>query len=205
MNSTRPLPALLRTSRDASVSYPDYFARMGQAASGVAVYPSEKNNSYTRLNHQRMKRLNGTVELRGGLLEAASRITRHHDLLVLSEGWCGDAAQVLPVLNLLVERFDTLSFGIVYRDEHPELMDAFLTKGSRSIPKVIALESESLVVRGTWGPRPEPAQALFRAYRDSDPKMDYETYQKELQKWYLRDRTEHIQKELAELLESCAG
>ena len=112
---------------------------------------------------------------------------------------------MLPVLNLLVNRLDTLELGIVYRDEHPDLMEAFLTNGSRSIPKVIMIERTTLAVRGDWGPRPRPAQDLFEIYRTSDLKVDYGTFQKELQKWYLRDRAEHIQRELVGMLESCRG
>ncbi len=205
MSSTALVSDLLRQGLDASVSYDVYFARMGAAIDGDPMYTSEKNNFYTRLNHQRMRRLKKTVTLNEGLLEAAARISRPVRLLVLSEAWCGDAAQVLPVLHLLVQRFDTLELGIVYRDRHLELMDAFLTNGSRSIPKVIALDPETVHVFGSWGPRPRPAQAIFEAYRSGASGTDYETYQKELQTWYLRDRTEHIQTELIALMEAVAG
>jgi hypothetical protein len=196
-------PDLIARSLEAAVSYDDYFARMAATAEGGEMYDDEKQNFYARLNHQRMKRLNGTVELADDVVEAASRIDCDIRLLAISEGWCGDAAQVLPVLNLLERRFDTLEHGIVHRDEHPDLMEAFLTDGSRSIPKVIMIERNTLEVRGDWGPRPRPAQDLFEIYRSSDPKLDYGTFQKELQKWYLRDRAEHIQRELVDMLDGC--
>jgi hypothetical protein len=148
-------PDLIARSLDSAVSYDEYFARLGTVVDGGEMYQNEKQNFYTKLNHQRMKRLNGRVKLADDVVESASRIDCDIRLPAISEGWCGDAAQVLPVLNLLVNRFDTLELGIVYRDEHP--------------------------------------------------KMDYGTYQKELQKWYLRDRAEQIQTELAGMLEGCRG
>ena len=202
MNATLDLIA---RGLEAAASYEEYFARMGSVADGGEMYDNENQNFYTKLNHQRMKRLNGTVKLADDVVEAASHIGCDIRLLAISEGWCGDAAQVLPVLNLLVNRFDTLELGIVYRDEHPDLMEAFLTNGSRSIPKVIMIERDTLQVLGNWGPRPRPAQDLFEIYRTSDPKQDYGTFQKELQKWYLRDRAEHIQRELIGMLEGCRG
>ena len=110
MNAT---PDRIARSLDSAVSYDEYFARPGTVADGGEMYQNEKQNFYTKLNHQRMKRLNGTVKLADDVVESASRIDCDIRLLAISEGWCGDAAQVLPVLNLLVNRFDTLELGIV--------------------------------------------------------------------------------------------
>ena len=51
-----------------------------------------------------------------------------------------------------------LELRIVLRDEHPEVMDRYLTNGSRSIPIVIALDEEFREL-GHWGPRPRELQA----------------------------------------------
>jgi hypothetical protein len=110
----------------------------------------------------------------------------------------------MPALKLVTDRFDNLDMGILYRDQNLELMDRFLTNGGRSIPKVIMIDRDTGEVRGSWGPRPRPAQDLFEVYRDGGSGMDKDTYQRELQKWYLRDRAEHIQRELLEMLAQCS-
>lgn len=198
-----PVAALLEEGRDRALSYAAYRRLVAESLEGAPLYDKESQQHFTRLNHQRMSRLDKTATLDEAAVDAVV-FARPTLLLVLTEGWCGDAAHVLPVLNLLAERIDNLELGILFRDENPELMDAFLTGSSRSIPKVIVADAEWLQVRGVWGPRPAPAQAIFEAYR-ADPDIDYDTYQLELQKWYNRDRSVHIQRELLEVLRRSAG
>ena len=203
---TRPpesLTDLVVRGLEDAISYDAYFALLEAAAAGPPMYDTESRNFFTRLNHQRMKRLDATLELIDELAELGSRIPCRMTWLVLTEGWCGDAAQVLPALNLLARRFENLDLGVLFRDRNPKLMDAFLTDGARSIPKVIMVDRDTLEVKGSWGPRPRPAQDLFRLYREGGSGMDKDTYQRELQKWYLRDRARHIQRELVEMLERC--
>jgi hypothetical protein len=188
---------------DAAISYEAYSERMARAADGDVLYETDSRNFFTRLNHHRMKRLDKTLELVDAVVEAGARIPCAMTWLVLTEGWCGDAAQVLPALNLLTRRFENLEMGLLFRDRHLPLMDRFLTNGGRSIPKVVMVERDTLEVRGSWGPRPRPAQDLFELYRDGGSGMDKDTYERELQKWYLRDRAEHIQRELLEMLVRC--
>ncbi|MBT8404135.1 MAG: thioredoxin family protein [Gemmatimonadetes bacterium] len=186
-----------------AISYDAYFERMARAAAGEVLYEKESWNFFTRLNHQRMKRLGQTLELVDEVVAAGARIPCAMTWLVLTEGWCGDAAQVLPALNLLTQRFENLEMGLLFRDRHLPLMDRFLTNGGRSIPKVLMVDRETHEVRGAWGPRPRPAQDLFELYRDGGSGMDKDTYERELQKWYLRDRAEHIQRELLDMLTRC--
>ena len=197
------LTELIARGLNDAISYEAYFERMARAADGEVLYEKESRNFFTRLNHQRMRRLNQTLELIDDVIDAGARIPCAMTWLVLTEGWCGDAAQVLPALNLLTQRFENLEMGLLFRDRHLPLMDQFLTNGGRSIPKVIMVDRETGEVRGTWGPRPRPAQDLFELYRDGGSGMDKDTYERELQKWYLRDRAEHIQRELLEMLTRC--
>jgi hypothetical protein len=53
---------------------------------------------------------------------------------VLSEDWCGDAVNSVPYLARLAELAPNLDLRVLARDENPDLMDAHLTRGSRSIP-----------------------------------------------------------------------
>lgn len=107
-------------------------------------------------------------------------------LLVIAEDWCGDAVNIVPVLAKWVAAVPGFSLRIVRRDEHPELMNRYLTNGSRSIPMVIVLDRQCREV-GHWGPRPRELQAWVMANKDTMPKD--ERY-REVRRWYARDHGE---------------
>jgi hypothetical protein len=159
---------------------------------------SEAFLHYSRLNQQRMHRLEKTVGIIPGVKAQMLSIRRPQTWLVLTEGWCGDAAQSLPVMQLLTQLNPLIRLRLLLRDENLELMDQYLTNGvSRSIPKLIALDTDSLAVLFTWGPRPAPLQELF--YRMKAEGMEYDPIKEELQHWYNTDKTAVIQQEIASL------
>ncbi len=197
------LQNIVRQSLADSASYDEYVAQVEalveeQKTSGPK--QTEDLVYYTRLNAQRSKRINKTVSLPPELHNLVMEIDTPQTWLVLSESWCGDAAQILPLLYKIADVNDLVSFRIVFRDEHLALMDKFLTNGGRSIPKLIILDEE-LEVLGTWGPRPKPAQTLYDAWRNDPDKAPYKEFQVELQKWYLTDRGQSTFLELSELLD----
>lgn len=118
-------------------------------------------------------------------------------LLVLSEDWCGDAVNSVPVVQRLVERVPTLDLRILGRDANPDVMDAHLTGTSRSIPVVIMLDSEFREL-GWWGPRPSELQAWVlgpgRALSTDDR-------YREIRRWYARDRGRAILDEVVRMVE----
>ena len=105
-------------------------------------------------------------------------------LLVLAEDWCGDASNTIPVLARLADQVPGLELRVLRRDEHPAVMDAYLTNGARSIPIVIALDADFGEL-GHWGPRPTELQAWGMDNRGSMPKAELYPLAR---KWYARDR-----------------
>ena len=95
-----------------------------------------------------------------GAVERASRIPGRWHLVALSEDWCGDAVNTLPVLANVVERTPNLSLTVFGRDANPDLMDSHRTGTARAIPVIVVLD-EQLVERGWWGPRPKVLQEWF--------------------------------------------
>ena len=51
-------------------------------------------------------------------------------LLVIAEDWCGDASNTVPVVARSPTRCRGSSSRVLRRDEHPEVMDRYLTNGS---------------------------------------------------------------------------
>jgi len=113
-------------------------------------------------------------------------------LLVIAEDWCGDASSTIPVVARMAEAVPGLELRIIRRDEHPEVMDRYLTDGSRSIPIVIALD-EGFRELGHWGPRPAGLQSWVMANRLTVPKA--ELYP-QVRTWYARDRGESTLREV---------
>ena len=154
---------------------------------------------YTKLNAQRSRRIGKTVTLLSDLIEHIESLPKQTWLLI-TETWCGDAANSVPVLAKLAELNENIDLRIVLRDEHPQLMDNFLTKGGRSIPKLIAL-NDDLDVQFTWGPRPEELQDIYWAWREKEDREPYKEFQVTIQKWYNQNKSEAIQSELMKNLQ----
>ncbi|MFO7798166.1 MAG: thioredoxin family protein [Rhodohalobacter sp.] len=162
---------------------------------------SEAMLHYTKMNTFRMKRLDKTTELLPELEERLKQLERPMIWLVLTEAWCGDAAQIIPVLQKMADQTENIDLKLILRDQNLDIMDEFLTHGrSRSIPKLIVLDANSHDVLGDWGPRPFEAQEMYDNWRLNDGE-DYREISETLHKWYADDKTESTQKELLPLID----
>ena len=162
---------------------------------------SEAMIHYTLMNVHRMKRLDKQIVLDSDLLSRLQEIDRNMVWLVLTEAWCGDAAQIIPLIEKMAEASDKIKLKFILRDENLEIMDQFLTDGkSRSIPKLICLDADSLEVLGDWGPRPVEAQELYDTVRNI-PEIVSQEVAERLHKWYSDDKTESVQKEMLPLFD----
>ena len=124
-------------------------------------------------------------------------------LLVLSEDWCGDASNLVPVLARFAADATELDLRILKRDEHPDVMDLYLTNGSRSIPLAIILDDQGDAV-GRWGPRPEELQDFVMRERRIGERPLTEIY-KDVRRWYAADRGHSTIRELVDRIEQAAG
>jgi hypothetical protein len=115
-------------------------------------------------------------------------------LLVIAEDWCGDASNTVPIVAKLVDMVPGLDLRVVLRDQHPEVMNQFLTNGSRSIPIVIAL-TENFEEIGHWGPRPSQLQTWVLANKGILQKGELYPL---VRMWYAKDRGETTLKEVLE-------
>ncbi|MEO7660453.1 MAG: thioredoxin family protein [Pyrinomonadaceae bacterium] len=159
---------------------------------------SEAMFGYGTLNRRRMLRVGKTVELSESLRRAVKNYTRPLTWLIITEGWCGDAAQNIPVIEKIAAQSDKINTLYLLRDENPELIDQFLTGGARSIPKLIAIDPATLNVLGSWGARPSSAQQLFESLKAIGNEKS--VIQEEIQRWYNYDKGRSLQTEFEGLL-----
>ncbi len=161
---------------------------------------SEEIIHYTRMNVQRMNRLDKQISLKESLKEKLENLESEWIWLVITEGWCGDAAQNIPAIHKMAEVTPNIELKMILRDENPEIMDQYLTGGSRSIPKLVCLDAESLEEIGTWGPRPQTVQEKAMQWKD-DPEISKEEWAEKLHKWYAENKTEEQQEEFEQLMD----
>jgi len=159
---------------------------------------SEAMFNYGKLNRQRMKRLEKTIELNESLKEKARSVNRKMLWLIITEGWCGDAAQNIPIIEKIAAENSNIETRYVLRDENLELMDKYLTYNARSIPKLIALDAHTLEEIGTWGSRPKAAMDYF--FEMKNQVMEKPQMMENMQRWYLQDDEQSIQTEFETLL-----
>jgi len=155
---------------------------------------------YAKLNVVRMKRVDKTIQILSDLQEIIEAIDYEQTWVVITEGWCGDAAQSVPVFYALSKLNAMVNLQLILRDENLELMDKYLTNGSRSIPKLIVARTENLEEIFNWGPRPQHLQKIFYQLRAKD--MAYMEIAEQIHTWYFKDKTITIQQELLALFES---
>jgi hypothetical protein len=129
-------------------------------------------------------------------LERSCEAGRRVRLLVLAEDWCGDASNTVPYLAKLGAEAQCLEMRVLRRDEHPEIMDRYLTGTARAIPIVIVLD-EAWHEIGHWGSRPAELQAWVTEARKTTPKD--ELYP-QMRRWYAKDKGESTLREVLALL-----
>lgn len=155
---------------------------------------------YTVLNNKRMDRLDKTLKLSNETKNSIENLAKPFTFLVISEGWCGDTAQIVPILNKIAAYSPKIDLKIVFRDENETLMDQFLTNGSRSIPKVILVDKNNKVIN-SWGPRPSTATKMVLDYKEKHGAVDA-TFKKDLQIWYNKDKGNTTQLDIINLLKA---
>ena len=164
---------------------------------------SEELFNYGKINLQRMHRLQKTTHLSATLKQELLNIKASYVWLVITEGWCGDASQNIPVFNLVCQECRNIELKLILRDEHLDIMDEYLTSGSRSIPKLICLKKDAASPSGlkeifVWGPRPAALQEIVVKLKKDDVSLADKGII--TQNWYNADKTMSLQDELLKLV-----
>lgn len=193
----------IKVALEESISFDQYTALLEQlVAEGKTTGPNQSEGyvSFTKLNWSRYKRALKQVELNEATLQSLAGIKEPLTLLIITEAWCGDAAQVLPVVQLMSEATHNITAKIVLRDEHEELINQFLTNGGKAIPKIILLDRQNNAI-DSWGPRPSVLQKQVVAYKTENPTATGMDVSGVVQKWYNEDKGQLIQQEVVSLLQ----
>lgn len=191
---------LIKVTLSKGMDYSQYnllFKQLAEEGRTTGEQTQEKID-YTKLNFSRSKRLDKTAQISEESIAEFKSISNKQTWLVISEPWCGDAAQTLPFLNKIAQLSQNVDLKIVLRDENLELMDEFLTNGSQSIPIVIMVD-ETMNVLQSWGPRSKTATKLLNDYKTEHGKID-DAFKEMLQVWYNNDKGISIVNDILEVV-----
>lgn len=131
----------LKEAFERGITYKSYSELLQQYARKGKTSGEQKASfiEYTKLAAARQRRWEKTYRPEVNFIDAIYDCkVKGEQWLVFTETWCGDAAHALPFFNEWAIA-TKIPLRIVFRDEHPELMDQFLTDGGRSIPKWVRL------------------------------------------------------------------
>jgi len=184
-------------------SYDDFLNWVDELSSAGQTSGSKQTAAlvgFTALNLIRMRRIGKTLEIKKSPQAKMSAMTKPQFWLLITEAWCGDSAQSLPVIAELASiSGDKIQLGIILRDENLHIMDRYLTNGGRSIPKLIAFDHSGNELF-QWGPRPASAHEMYLHWKENQETQTHAEFEKELHTWYARNKTEEIQEELLGLI-----
>jgi hypothetical protein len=152
---------------------------------------------YTKLNDHRMNRWDKHFQISVEMVQAVEEINQPRKWVLITEGWCGDSAQTAPAMAKIAAKNSLIDFCVALRDDHEELMQLFLTNGTRSIPILVCL-NESGQVLWHWGPRPKGAQELISKAKQEG--IETVVWKEKLHLWYAQNKQQDLQFELISLI-----
>ena len=193
---------IVQNALSKAMSYDAFRTLMDEhSTQGTSTGPkqTEALTNYTMLNQRRFKRLDKTTKLRPEDIAIIEDFKGDVTWLVITESWCGDAAQTMPVMQKIAQLSDGITVKVSLRDENLDLIDEFLYNGGRSIPKLVAVDNTTGKILGDWGPRPTKAAQLVDDYKAEHGKLTPE-FKQDLQVWYNKDKGQNTAEDLLKLL-----
>jgi hypothetical protein len=193
-------PDFVTALRTNGLDWPAYRDEMERAAAvdpATLAGEAAERAEFSKLNLHRTERILRTWRPSADLEALVGELAGPQTWLVLTEAWCGDSAQCLPMIVRLAELAPDVTLRILLRDDNLEVMDRYLTDGKRAIPKLAAFDAEGAELF-RWGARPAAAQAVMdEAVAEGLAKADR---LERLHLFYGRDRGRALDAEFVALL-----
>lgn len=178
------------------MTYKEFFKNFENIVGNLS--ENDPDTDKLKLNFQRIQRIEKSYKVSDELSKKIKEIAEPHLWLIISENWCGDSAQIIPYISKIADKNPLVDLRIIERDKNLDIIDLYLTNGTRSIPKLIAFDIMGNEIF-QWGPRPQEAVELINKAK-SEGKTKEEFLQI-LHLWYGRDRGKSLEKEFITLLD----
>lgn len=178
------------------VSYDVYLKSAQESLESPKSTAETEFQEYYKLGIQRMNRMAKSFEPYPEHLEILAGKNFKGKVLIITEAWCGDASQAVPVISKFFQQNEV---RITYRDQEPSLIDHFLTNGAKAIPVVLLL-NEHYEVINTWGTRPQYGSALLAKHKNDPEAYSREQFHNDLQVYYAKNKGFDTIEEILRLL-----
>ncbi|WP_300352973.1 thioredoxin family protein [Fluviicola sp.] len=189
-------------------TYLEQFEQILNSPNPPAPYDNPDYFNYTKLNWSRMNRWMKKGEILPHVKEKIEAIKKAQEWIVITEPWCGDAAHIVPFIQMMADLNPLIRIDFELRDSEPNRIQDYLTNGGKAIPKLIIrntngdrmspIASATAQDLATWGPRPAECQELYTKMHASQ--ASFEEVKIQLQNWYNEHQGVEIQEEIAALL-----
>lgn len=191
---------LQRRIKEKGISYSDYVNCTIEEIARTQISdltPKEvKRFNFKILNLQRSNRITKSYNPAEELIKLLDDISEPQLWMVITENWCGDSAQSLPYIASMAAHNSLIDLEIMLRDTNPDIMDLYLTNGTRSIPILVAFNSAGNELF-RWGPRPQYAINMINQYKADG--LEKSEWTEKLHLWYARNKGSEIEKEFIDL------
>ncbi|MGI4739256.1 MAG: thioredoxin family protein [Janthinobacterium lividum] len=196
-----PTPVLTAEQLATGLSYPAYRQHIADVMATPA--PDEalaKMLPHYQENVDRMNKVAPTVTVLPELQAALAQLTQPYVWAIITEGWCGDASQTVPIFEAVAQASNGHTQTRYFlRDSPPNLIDTYLTNGGKAIPIAVLLHADSLTEAAVWGPRPTPLQAIMQDLKARE--TPFKEIVTQVHAWYDQDATRTTQHELLALVQ----
>lgn len=129
-------------------------------------------------------------------------------VLALSEPWCGDCVENLPIVAKLASLYPCFDLLVFSRDDNLDIMDRYLTDGKRVIPVFVFFDEEGQEI-GRFIERPQGARDFLAGEMEKHKDLSEEERQKamygvrtRLRKLYKTQFRDETIKEIRRILET---
>lgn len=162
---------------------------------------TRRTRFYSRYNMERHERVEALWKPSNAFSRAVSADHGAAIWLFITEDWCVDSAYSLPLIHWASEQRADVTLRILLRDENPDIIELFLTKGKRSIPKFVGISSEG-GVRFVWGPQPSALRDIRQKLMDSG--TEGRIVSSTTVDWYAGEGWLEVERELTSVLTEAA-
>ena len=173
----------------------EYIATFEIEHPSYSSYPTNYQQ-YIPLNRSRFLRCVKQGLITQELTEVIRAINEKQDWVIITEPWCGDAAQIVPYLFKIAALNPLINVLVQLRDSHSEI-ESYLSNGKMSIPKLIVRNKQGIDLF-TWGPQPKALESLMINLVNDN--LSKEALKVSEQKWYNDDKGRGLQDEILELI-----
>lgn len=181
-------------------TYDNYIERIEDELEEQIELDDPKNYvQYYAINLQRMRRVYKTFKYNPVESQRVKNTKTDIKFLVISEGWCGDASQIVPVVDRLAADLK-IEIKYIFRDNNLDLMENYKTNGALSIPIIIGVTPEGEEAF-RFGPRPAKGMEFLAKYKKDPDKYSKDDFHEDLQRFYNENHGQDIINEILDLLE----